>query len=229
MADLRKRAGIEEEDKLTATFVAARDYILRHTTRLLAIAVAIVLIVAVSSLVARSRTRARDQVQAQLSEALMMSQTMNHERGALMLESLMEKHPGGALGEDIMYHCATAQFLSGNHQRALELFQKLEQKHLRDPLHRFAVRDGIGNCYEAQSEFGRAAEHYERLAEDAPDEIRIPGMLAQSARCYELAADYASSERLGRRIVEEFGDDDQWRREGERLVARAKVLGRTEP
>jgi TolA-binding protein len=141
----------------------------------------------------------------------------------------MDRHTGGDLGEALRYHAATAQFLSGNYPRALELFQALDEKGPKDPLRRYAVREGIGNTYEAQGDFPRAAEFYERLAEEAPEEQRVPAVLAQAARCYEKAGNFASVERLAARLVDEFGETQQWAREGARLAARAKTMREMPP
>jgi TolA-binding protein len=214
----------EQEDKLVTTFYAVRDYTIRHRALFLAVAAGIVLVAAVSALVAGSRTRARREIQAQISEATFLMQAMDYQRAALELESLLERHPGGQLGAEIRYHLSTAQFLSGNIARARELFEQMESRTGGDPARRFAAREGIANCAEADGNFAEAAGLYERLAADAPQKDRAGLILQQAARCYEKAGDLESERRIATRLMDEFPDSEQWKREGAKLLARTGVL-----
>ena len=213
-----------EEDKLVATYLAIRDYAVHHRSALLLIAAAVIVGVAVSALVANSRAKTRLEIEVQISEAVFLIQAMQHQRGALLLESILERHSGGDLGADIRYHLASAQFLSGNTRRALELYQDMLATQPKDPLRRFSASEGIAQCHEAEGQFAAAAEAYEKLASEAPGNPAGPLALANAARCYENAGNLAAAKRLAHRLRDEFPQNQQWQREGIRLAARMAAL-----
>jgi len=217
-----------EEDKLVATYLAVRNYAVHHRSALLLIAAAVLVGVVVSALVANSRAKTRHEIEVQISEAVFLIQAMQHERGALMLESILERHPGGDLGADIRYHLASAQFLAGNTRRALELYNDMVARGPKDPLRRFSAREAIAQCHEAEGQFAVAAETYEKLVSEAPDNAAGPLALANAARCYEKAGNLAAAKRVAHRLQEEFPENQHWQREGTRLAARIAVLEASE-
>ncbi len=214
-----------EEDKIIAGFIAAKNYAARYKTAIMLVAAAVLVVVVVSALVFNSRARAQKEAHTQIAEAVFMMQGMDYQRAALLLESLLERHPGGTLGRDIRYHLATAEYLSGNTSRALELFQQILAANPPDDMRRFNAKKGIADCYAAQGDFAQAAQEYEKIAPEAPEKEAIPFVLADAARCYEEAGDFQSVRRIADRLTAEFGkDNEQWKREGARLTARTNTL-----
>jgi len=219
------RKSVAEEDRIIAAVQNARDFVIERRAAFLLGLAAVIVIIVVSTLVVNSRAKARLEIESQIAEAVFLMQGMDHQRAALILESVLERRPGGDLGQDIRYHLATAQYLTENYRRALELFNEILAANPEDPLRRFTAREGIAHSYEAQGDFAQAAEQYEKIAPEAPEKERIPMVLAQAVRCYENAGNLAAARRLAERLRDEFGDEnDGWKREGTRLVARLSVL-----
>jgi len=229
LADRRLSKEIED-DQLGAAVMATRDFLAEHRNAVLLVAALVLVAVVVTIVVSHSRAQTRLAMESQLGEALFMMQGMDYTRAAMMLESLLERYPGGPLAHDVMYHCATAQFLAGNPARALELFENLHGRGLSDRMRAFAVQEGMADCHAAQGDWNRAGEAYERLAAEAGSvgqTDRAARMLAEGAACYEKAGNWAGVHRVAGRLTDEFEEGTQGWKLGTRFEARAKILEKT--
>lgn len=213
-----------KEDRLAMAVTASGHFLKKHRTGAILLTALVIVAVVASIVVVNARAESRRQRQAQLAEAMLGFQAMNYPQAALLFESFIERYPSGPFSDQARFHCATAQFMAGNYPRALALYQECAAMGSRDPEWRHSVQEGIASCREAQGELSQAADLYERLAQDPPQEGLRAVLLAKAGHCYQKASDWTSVRRVADTLLEEFGEETTWYNEASRLKARAAVL-----
>lgn len=215
----------EEHDRVAVVLASTYEFVSRNRTYIIgAVAALIVLVVAVS-LILRAQAAERREIRSQMAEAVLLLQGMEYGRASLQLESLLERHSGGAIGRELRTLAATAAFMSGNHDRARDLYERIPKTAPAGSYEAQTAREGLAAVHETRGEFVQAAEIYEALAPEAFSEENEPLLLAHAARCYEMAGRVADVRRIGEMLQAEFAETNEyWRREGQRLVARARTL-----
>lgn len=117
------------------------------------------------------------------------------------------------------YYAADALYRLGEHDRALELFEQFDEDEDFIGASSFAAQAAI---YENRQEYERAAELYQRAAEQFENNLTSPQYLLQAGRAYEEAGDFEAALDAYEQIEDEYADSEV-AQDISRYLARARA------
>jgi len=137
------------------------------------------------------------------------------ERGIMGLKGIVENYGGSESGELARFYLANCYFNLGQYDEALKHYDNFSGA---DNLLRSSALAGVGSCYEAKKEYGKAASSYEKAASMASNTTSTPEYLNEAGRCYGLSGDKEKAIALFKRIKKEY-PTSTFAREADRYIS----------
>lgn len=135
------------------------------------------------------------------------------------LLTIAEDYSRTDAGNLASFYAASALYQQGEYDRALDFYQQFDKSNDFLGASALAAQAAI---FETRGDFSRAADYYERAADQYENTLTAPRYLLQAGQLYEEAGDYEGAQTAYRRIQEEYPDAEQ-AEEVARYLARAKA------
>jgi TolA-binding protein len=130
------------------------------------------------------------------------------ERGLMGLKTIVDNYGNTDSGELARFYLGNAYYNVGKYDEALQQFGSFSSS---TKLLQASAQAGIGSCYEAKGEYGKAAGAYEKASGMVSNEITTPEYLNSAARCYGRSGEKDKAIAILKRLKLEYPNSQQAR------------------
>ena len=193
-----------KEDKLVTTYFQALDFYEAHKREFLYAAVALVAIIAFAFYYSNSKKAAEQTASVEFAKGKAAYDNGNYDAAIGILEALtadFDGTRGAASGTIVLAKCYMSK---GQYKEAEQTFKKYLDDYGDDPIFSLAATAGIAASYEAQGDYGKAAQAYERAAKKYSDSFKAPEFLLSAARCYKKVNQPQDAKRVLNELIETY-------------------------
>jgi len=193
-----------KEDKLVTTYFKAIDYVNQHTREIAYAAIGIVVVLALAFFMIRSKREAEENASVELAKAKMEFSRKAYPAAIDILKKLVENYDGtksAGLGTIYLAHAYMHQQDYANAQAAFEAYL---DGYGDDDLLAGAATTGIAATYDERKEYAKAAELYEKAANNFSDLMYAPTWLMDAARCHANAGNKPSAQQALKKIIDKY-------------------------
>jgi TolA-binding protein len=176
-----------KEDKLVTMYFKANDYLNKHTREIFYAVIGVVAVLALAFFLMRSKREADESASVELAKAKMEFVRRDYTKAIDILKKLVENYNGTKSAGIGTIYLAQSYLRMQDYPNAQTAFQA-----------------GIAATYDERKELAKAAEHYEKAANDFSDLMFAPTWLMDAARCQAQAGNKQNAQNILRTIIEKY-------------------------
>jgi TolA-binding protein len=193
-----------KEDKLVTMYFKANDYISKHMREIAYAVIGAVAVVALAFYMMYSKRTAENDASVELAKAKIEFARRDYTKAVDILKKLLEIYDGTTSAGIGTIYLAQSYLRLQDYANAEAAFQSYLDDYDDDRLLSGSAAAGIAATYDERKEYPKAAELYEKAANDFSDSMYAPGWLMDAARCYALAGNKASARLALKKIIENY-------------------------
>ncbi|HUL43804.1 MAG TPA: tetratricopeptide repeat protein [Bacteroidota bacterium] len=123
------------------------------------------------------------------------------DRGIMGLRAIVDNYGSTEAGELARFYLASAYYNLGQYDDALKQYESFSNG---SDLLKSSADAGIGRCYEAKQDLGKAATYFEKAAGVSKNSPMTPEYLNSAARCYGLSGEKEKAVTLLKRLKKDY-------------------------
>lgn len=177
-----------KHDEFSESMITVADFVKRHTTEVLAVAVGALIIAVGLAFIAQSRSKSEREASLMLSSvqgALFSGQYQQAEQG---FNDIVKRYGSTNAAKEALVNLGNIGMRQGKFDQALESYSRCVKAGPSNPLIRYGALSGVAACYEQKGDFAKAADYYSRIAAQLPKEQFFASQaLLAAGRCYANA------------------------------------------
>ncbi len=154
-----------------------------------------------------SKPKENPEISVRFTEALGLYTTGNIAQAEERFLELTRRFPNQKLGIKAQFYLGHIYFNTQRYDEARRAFSNFYSKNKKDPVLSPSALFGIANSYEEVKEIKKAAEFYQKVAQDYKKSHFAPIALLSAGRCYKNLGDYKKARKLYERIVKDYPND----------------------
>lgn len=193
-----------KEDKLVTTYFKAVDYVNQHTREITYAVIAVLVVVALAFFMIRSKREAEENASVELAKAKLKFTSQAYQEAIDILKKLVENYDGTKSAGVGTVYLAQAYMKQQDFVNAEKYFQAYLDDYGDDDLLAGAATAGIAATFDERKEYAKAAELYEKAANEFAELMYAPTWLMDAARCYARAGSSQNAQNALRKIIDNY-------------------------
>jgi len=193
-----------KEDKLVTMYFKANEYINKHTREITYAVIGVVGVLALSFYLVRDSRMAEENASVELAKAKMEFARRDYTKTVDILKKLIENYDGAKSAGLGTIYLAQSYLRLQDYPNAEAAFRTYLDDYDDDSMVSGAAAAGIAATYDERKEYPKAAELYEKAANDYSDLMFAPIWLMDAARCYAQAGNKPSAQQALKKIIENY-------------------------
>jgi len=193
-----------KEDKLVTMYFKANDYLNKHTREITYAVIGGVAVLALAFFLIRSKREAEENASVELAKAKMEYARRDYTKTIDILKKLIENYDGTTSAGMGTIYLAQSYLRLQDYPNAEAAFRSYLDDYDNDRLLSGAAAAGIAATYDERKEYLKAAELYEKAANDYSDLMYAPTWLMDAARCHAQAGNKQSAQQAIKKIIENY-------------------------
>jgi len=193
-----------KEDKLVTMYFKANDFLAKHTREVFYVAAGVIAALALTFFIIRSKQDAEENASVELAKAKIEFARQDYTKAVDILKKLVENYDGTKSAGAGTIYLAQSYLRLQDYPNAEAAFKSYLDDYHDDRLLAGAATAGIAATHDERKEYSKAAEMYEKAANDYAESMFAPNWLMDAARCYALAGNKQNAQLTLKKIIEKY-------------------------
>ncbi len=193
-----------KEDKLVTMYFKANEYINKHTREITYAVIGVIGVLALSFYLVRDSRIAEENASVELAKAKMEFARRDYTKTVDILKKLIDNYDGTKSAGMGTIYLAQSYLRLQDYPNAEAAFKSYLDDYDDDNMLSGAAAAGIAATCDERKEYPKAAELYEKAANDYADLMFAPTWLMDAAHCYSHAGNKQSAQLALKKIIENY-------------------------
>lgn len=195
-----------KEEALVTYFNKIQNFYTRYSKQLQIGILAVAIILVLVFMMSRSKKRAEIAAAGKLGVVEQNYYQGDFQRVIPELITIQKNFSGTPSAGRAVFFLANSYFWTGNFTEAEKWYRQYVDQYGQRPDITAASLAGLGSCLEAQKQYSKAAEQYEKAGSEYGDLFTAPFYLKDAGRCYALAGNKTKGKTVYQLILKKYPD-----------------------